>query len=213
MRAPALLALWALLAATAAAAAAVVAVGRFSAGDLSGWEEQSFAGHTSYQLVKDAGRRVLKARAAGTASGLFKEVKIDLRRTPILRWSWKVEGVLAKGDARTKAGDDYPARVYVVWPAFLFWNTKGISYIWANKLPQGQAVPNPFTGKVMMVAVRSGPAQAGRWLHEQRDVLADYRRLFGGEPEPVGAVAVMTDGDNTGGTVTAFYGDISFASR
>jgi hypothetical protein len=202
----------ALMAAGAAAAAGKVVVADWSQG-LAGWEEESFAGHTGYSLVSQDGRRAVKAEAKATASGLFKEMEVSLQETPILRWSWKVEGVLAKGDATKKAGDDYPARVYVVWPATFFWNTKGINYIWANRLPVGEAVPNPFTDNVWMVAVRSGPGEAGQWLSEERNVLEDYRRLFGEEPPPVGAVAIMTDADNTEGAATAWYGDISFHAR
>ena len=64
----------------------------------------------------------------------------------------------------------------------------------------------------MMVVVESGPVKAGTWIVEQRDILADYRHLFGGEPRQIGAVAVMTDTDNTGGEATAWYGDISIST-
>lgn len=193
------------------APAAELKVGNFSAGDLTGWEVKEFKGRTSYSLVADGGRQVLKAQADGTASGLIKEVKVDPRQYPILRWSWKVEGVLAKGDARIKAGDDYAARVYVVFPSLIFWRTRAINYIWANRLPQGQSIPNPFTGNAMMVAVQSGPAQAGTWQSEERNLLEDYRALFGDQPGDIGAVAVMTDTDNTGEKATAYYGDIVLA--
>lgn len=202
-----------LLAAPAAApaAAAELKLGNFSAGDLTGWEVKEFKGRTSYDLVADGGRTVLRAQADGTASGLIKEIKVDPRQYPLLRWSWKVEGVLAKGDAHVKAGDDYAARVYVVFPSLIFWRTRAINYIWANKLPQGQFIANPFTGNAMMVAVRSGPSQAGQWLSEERNLVADYKLLFGEEPGEIGAVAVMTDTDNTGEKAIAYYGDIVLA--
>jgi hypothetical protein len=197
----------------AALGAQQLKLGHFSAGDLSGWEEKSFAGHTKYELVEDRGRKVLKATSQAAASGLFKEVDIDLKKHPILRWSWKVEGVIAGGDARSKSGDDYPARVYMVFPAFFFWNTQGISYIWANKLTQGEAVPNAFAGQVMMLAVESGPQKAGQWLSEERNVYEDYKRLFGEEPPPLGAVAIMTDTDNTKAKAVAYYGDITLSAK
>jgi len=209
--APRLLIVLCLLGLAVPAGAETLQLGDFSAGDLAGWEEKSFTGHTSYELVSDQGRRVLRAQSHQAASGLFKEVEIDLKKYQVLRWSWKVEGVLAKGDARTKAGDDYPARVYVVFPAFLFWNTRGINYIWANKLPQGQAVPNAFASQVIMLAVESGPAKTGQWVSEERNVYEDFKRLFGQEPPTLGAVAIMTDTDNTGGQATAYYGDITLS--
>lgn len=194
-----------------ALAAESITVGSFSAGDLSGWQEKKFQGSTAYTLVQEGGRRVLRAQAQGTASGLFKQVRIDPARTPILRWSWKVAGVHAKGDAHTKAGDDYAARVYVVFPGAWFWQTRGIAYIWANRLPAGHTVANAYSDRLVMVAVRSGAAQADRWLSEERNVYEDYRRLFGRPPPMIGAVVVMTDGDNTGGAAQAYYGDIIFS--
>jgi len=190
-----------------------VTVGNFSAGDLTGWEAKVFKGQTDYQLVRDQGRTVLKAQALASASALIKTLRLDPRQYPLLRWSWKIEGILPLGDERSKAGDDYAARVYVVFPSPLFWRTRAINYIWANRLPRGQALPNAFTANAMMLAVESGPDKAGQWLSEERDLLEDFRRLFGEEPPEIGAVAVMTDADNTGGQAVAYYGDIRLASR
>ncbi|MBI4799239.1 MAG: DUF3047 domain-containing protein [Desulfarculus sp.] len=202
-----------LMAAAGPAWAGEIKVGHFSAGDLGGWEEKVFKGHTRYELVLDQGRAVLRAEADASASALVKTLRLDPRRYPLLRWSWKIEGTLPQGDERGKAGDDYAARVYVVFPSALFWRTRAINYIWANRLPQGQHLPNAFSANAMMVAVRSGPEQAGQWLSEERDVAEDFRRLFGDEPPEMGAVAVMTDADNTGGRAVAYYGDISLAAR
>jgi hypothetical protein len=60
----------------------------------------------------------------------------------------------------------------------------------------------------MMVAVQSGPSQAGRWLNEERDILSDYKSLFGEEPKEAGAIAIMTDTDDTGESAMAWYRDI-----
>jgi hypothetical protein len=197
----------------APAGAGQVVLGAFSRGDLTGWETRSFQGETQYELVMDQGRRVLRARSDNAASGLFKPVEVDLKRFPILSWSWKVSGVAPGGDARRKEGDDYPARIYVFFPSLLFWRTTGIAYIWANKLPLGAWTPNPFTSNIIMLAVDSGPGLAGRWVSRERDVLADYRRFFGRDPPEKCVAAIMTDSDNTGGTVEAYYGDIILKSR
>jgi hypothetical protein len=210
-----LAALWLALALCGAgpAGAGEVKVGNFSAGDLSGWEAKVFQGRTEYVLAQDQGRTVLKAHASASASALLKPLSLDPRQYPLLRWSWKIEGTVPRGDERSKAGDDYAARVYVVFPSALFWRTRAINYIWANHLPKGQALPNAFTANAMMLAVESGPGLAGQWVSEERDLAEDFRRLFGGEPPEIGAVAVMTDTDNTGGEATAYYGDISLATK
>lgn len=64
-----------------------------------------------------------------------------------------------------------------------------------------------------MVAVESGPSMAGQWLTEERDILADYRRLFGEEPGEAEAIAIMTDTDNTGESALAWYGEISLSTE
>ncbi|AJE02958.1 DUF3047 domain-containing protein [Geobacter pickeringii] len=204
-----------LLAATAAAAAVTV-VGRFSAGDLSGWEEQTFRGKkkTRYTLVTEGERTVLRAESHGSASGLIRKVAFDPAASPILRWSWKIAGTVKKGDERTKEGDDYAARIYVVFPRTFFWQTRAINYIWANRLPKGKSLPNAFApGNVMMVAVESGGELAGTWRWEQRNIREDYLRLFGEEPPKAGGVALMTDSDNTGEEALAWYGDITLSPQ
>ena len=151
----------------------------------------------------------------------------------MLMWWWKVAGILSRGDARKKQGDDYPARIYISFQtesSRLSWWEKlqvqayeaiygvepplqTIAYIWANKLAPGQWVDNPYTDRVKMLAVRSGSGQAGQWWQEQRNVLADYRQLFGEDPPPVASIAIMTDADNTGERMSSWYGEITaFAS-
>ncbi len=187
-------------------------IGNFSAGDLTGWRPKVFRGETAYSLILEEGRRVLKARSQAAASGLIKEVRVDPARYPLLRWSWKIEGTIPNGNEQTKAGDDYAARVYVVFPSVLFWKTKAVNYIWANQLPRGESLPNAFTSNAMMVAVESGNGKAGTWVEEERNLYEDYRTLFGEDPPDIGAVALMTDTDNTGGEAVAYYGDITLRS-
>lgn len=181
----------------------------FEKGLGSHWTVKSFKGETMYRVVDDNGNRVLQADSRGTASGLVRKIDLDPRETPILTWRWKVAGTIAQGDERTKAGDDYAARVYVIFPHWFFPKTRTLNYIWANRLPQGEFLPNAYTGNAMMVAVRSGSEQAGQWLSERRDIVADYRRAFGEEPPRIGAIAVMTDTDGTGSTAMAWYDDLA----
>jgi len=191
--------------------AAAREIGRFSSGDLSGWEPQVFKekGETAYSLVKDDGRTVLKARGRHAASGLVRKVNLDPKDFPLLRWSWKVEHTLKGEDVTKKSGDDYAARVYVVFPRFLFWQTRAINYVWSARIPRGSSAPSPYTANSIVVAVESGNEKAGRWQAEERNIFEDYRKYFGEEPPKLGAVAVMTDSDDTGDEVTAWYGDIS----
>ncbi len=173
-----------------------------------GWESKSFQGETRYFPAVVDNVPCLKAVADNSASGLFYKIEYDPAAEPILSWSWIVDNLVSKGDARTKAGDDYPARIYVVFPSLLFWRTRALNYVWANRLPLGQAIPNSFTSNAMMVAVESGPAHLGQWRTYRRNIHEDFRRYFGYEPPKVGAIAIMTDTDNTGEKASACYGAI-----
>lgn len=190
-----------------------IPVSRFSTEGLTGWEAKSFKGLTEYRLVSVDGRTAVKASSHDAASGLIRKMRFHPSKYRYLRWSWKIEGPIKGGDEKRKSGDDYAARVYVVFPGRFFWQTRAINYIWANHLPKGASLPNAYSGNAMMVAVESGPALAGRWLAAERDLLADYRRLFGAEPGEAGAIAIMTDTDNTGASATAWYGDITLSTE
>ena len=172
------------------------------------WKEKSFKALTRYEVVQEDGQRCIKATSDASASALYYEIDFDPSEYPFLAWRWKVSNILAKGDELKKEGDDYAARVYVVFPSALFWRTKAINYIWANKLPQGQSVPNPFTSNACMIAVESGTPHLGQWLEEKRNLLEDFRKCFGEDPPKAGAVAIMTDTDNTGEQAVAWYGPI-----
>jgi hypothetical protein len=203
-----------LLAWIATAQADTVVVGDFSSGDLAGWEEKSFEGATEYWLVTLDGRRVLRAVSNASASGLVKRVDIDLNQTPFLHWRWRVENTLKGTHEQTKQGDDYPARLYlIVSGGPLFWQTRAVNYVWSSSQPVGSSWPNAFASNAVMLAVRSGPAQAGQWVNERHDVRADFRRLLGQGIQRVDAVAIMTDTDNSGQRAVAYYSDIFFSGE
>ena len=198
----------------AALAEARIDVARFSRGDLDGWYPKIFSGETRYTLEPGNGRFVLRAESRATASGLYHEMRVDLEETPILNWSWRVDNVLSGNDERSREGDDYPARVYVVFSGGMaFWRARAVNYVWSSHQPVGSTWPNAYTGNARMIAVQSGSTRVGKWVSERRDVRWDYIRQFGRDPGPVAAVAIMTDTDNTGGMATAWYGDIWFSAH
>lgn len=188
-----------------------VAVSDFAGSGLAGWEERVFKDHTRYTLVEGPTGTVLKADSRASASGLFREMTVNLRETPCLVWSWKVDGVLDGLEETTRGGDDYAARVYVVFSGGpFFWNTRAISYVWSGSNAEGRTWPNAYTDKTTVVVAESGTRGVGRWISEARNVRADYRRLVGEDIEQADAVAVMTDTDNSGKKATAYYADVRF---
>lgn len=196
------------------AAAQTVRVGSFSSGDLAGWDVKSFKGETRYELVRDSGVTVLQASTDGMASGRFRKIRIDLSSTPVLRWRWKIDAPYRGNDEQTKAGDDFPVRIYVVverGPLGL--RSRALNYVWSSGKPVGARWPNPFTSQAVMQAVDSGDAKAGAWVSHQRNVRDDLRAAFGEDYAEIDAVAVMTDGDNGARQARAWYGDITFSSE
>lgn len=201
-----------LLIATEYVMAEELVIGNFSIEGLAGWEQKSFKGITEYRLTRENDTTVVKATSQGVASGLVKKISFDPQKYRYLRWSWKISHTIPGGDETAKAGDDYAARIYVVFPGKYFWQTKAINYIWANNLSMGASIPNAYTANAIMVAVQSGPDNAGQWHVEKRDIFADYKNLFGSDPGEANAIAIMTDTDDTGENATAWYGDITLST-
>jgi len=184
---------------------------------------------TTYELVKDGAQVVVKAMSDSSASGLTKEVRINPKEFPIVRWRWKVDNLLQKSDATRKDGDDYPARLYITFeydPDKVSFGKKikykagqalfgdipigAISYVWETKAPVGAIIDNAYTDFVKMVVVESGPSNIGLWVDEERNIYEDYKKAFGEEPPMINGVAIMSDTDNTKERATAYYGDIVF---
>ncbi len=198
-----------------------------------GWEPLVFKKidqHTRYDLVSDAGGVVVRAVSDAAASGLIRMIEIDPTEYPILEWRWKVTNILKKGDVTNKEGDDYPARIYITFaydPSKLSFTdrikykvakmmygkyppTGTINYIWGSQAVVDRIVVSPYTNRSMMIAVTSGAEKINQWVTQKRNLLEDYRNAFQTDPPLISGVAIMTDTDNTGESVTAFYGDIVF---
>ncbi len=199
----------------------------------SGWKPLTFSRineHTQYFLVKNGDTVVVKAVSERSASGLAREITIDPNEYPFVEWRWKVENILEKGDVSRKEGDDYSARLYIMFAydsskvgifekikyeaAKLFYGQyppiATINYIWANHASVGTVVPNPYTGRAQMIVTQSGSDKLNQWVTVQRNILDDYQDAFGEAPSKISGVAIMTDSDNTQESVIAYYGDIVF---
>ncbi|MCF6267310.1 MAG: DUF3047 domain-containing protein [Desulfuromusa sp.] len=193
---------------------APIQIGLFSENSLNGWKEKKFVNQTSYRLVKQDNQTVLQAKAEASSSGLFKKVVVDLTTHPYLNWRWKLEKGHPPLAERTKEGDDYAARIYVIVKGGLaFWKTKAINYVWSSTEEKGATWPSAFAGNyAILLAVRSPEDKKGIWYQEKRNVYEDFKKIFGEEIKKIQAVAIMTDSDNSKGSVRASYGDISFTA-
>jgi hypothetical protein len=171
------------------------------------WSAENFKNRTVYSLDGPA----LRATCNDSASGLFLRKPIDLRATPILEWSWRVDTVFSGGaDERKKGGDDFPARIYVVRDGGLLpWRTQAISYVWSSSEPVGSDWPNPYASQARMVVLRSGPADpASGLVGERRNLREDFRKYHGVELDSLDALAIMTDCDDRSAKAEALYGTL-----
>ena len=166
-----------------------------------------------FTVVNHDGRRALHLRSTDESSTVSKDIKgkVKLKETPILEWSWKVVTLPKGADSRSKHTDDQAAQLYVSWPRFpQAVRSRIIGYIWDTTAPQGLVVQSEKTSTVTYVVVRSGPGELGKWLTERRNVVEDYRKIYGEEPDNPGAVSIAIDSDDTHSTAEAFFGAIVF---
>lgn len=200
------------------------------------WLRQSLPGverQNTFELVADAGRTVLEVRSDAAASTLTHALAIDPAQSPRLQWRWKVSRALTGSDFSRKSGDDYAARVYVLFDypveklslgdrvkmslgRTLYGAelpTAAIAYVWGTAQKPDETGPNPYTDRVQMIVVDSGGGQAGQWREVERDLAADFRAVFGDEAPRVVGIAVSADTDNTGEAVVARFGDLRFLPR
>ena len=185
---------------------------------------------TRYRAATHQGRQVLHALANGSATGLNCPVSIDPTRTGRLHFSWQARAVAERGDVAHAELDDCPARLVLAFGGDdtrlplrdrLFYEQvelftghrlpyATLMYVWDGGAQAVESVHrNHRTPRIQYLAVESGGARCGRWLHYQRDVAADFLRVFGEAPGPITSVGVLTDADALKIDLEAWYGDIS----
>ena len=169
---------------------------------------------TNYKVVSEDGNLVLKAESAKSASTLWRMLRLQPVHAGVVSWRWKVARSLSENTKeRTKSGDDYAARLLLIFDPDLFsWRTRAICYVWAGNEAVGSVYRSPYASSVATVVVESGDEHSGQWITEQRDFVADFRSIFGQTPEMVTAIAIMVDTDNTDSRATAWFDDIVIAA-
>lgn len=191
----------------------VINVAYFSKMDLDGWKNKSFKGETQYTLIDENQKFYLQANSMQSASALYKKIKVNIHETPYLNWSWRVDQALPPLKEMEKSGDDYAARIYVVFKTGITpLSARALNYVWSSNAPADEFWPNAFTEKAIMIPLRSNQDKSNIWQHEKINVTEDLLQHFGKLPKYIDGVAIMTDTDNSKGTASASYGDIYFSS-
>lgn len=185
---------------------------------------------TLYEFVEEQGAIVLHATADGAASLVGYKTTFDLSAAPMLSWRWKINRLIGAADNSVASKEDSPVRIVLEFEgdkSKLSLSDRStiaagkvlsgrelpyatLMYIWSNKEPVGKVVPNPRSARVQMVVASSGSSGVGAWQTISRNAVDDYKKAFNEEPGRLTGVAVLTDTDNTGESVEAWYGDIVF---
>lgn len=185
---------------------------------------------TQYQLVRKDNTTVLHARAEGSSSGLMQRVDLDPHEQPWLHWDWRIGGLIEKADNTQRATEDSPVRIILGFDGdkdslpfadqIMFETAKLLTghdfpyatlmYIWENSAPVGTVIRSGHSGRIKMVVAARGKDGIGEWRNFARNVVTDYEKAFGEKPGKLIGVGVLSDTDNTGEVVEAWYGDIRF---
>jgi Protein of unknown function (DUF3047) len=196
------------------------------------WHPYTLPGkrETVYRFTRKDGRRVIEARADGSASMLRRKLDMPAESLAELSWSWWVDAPLADADLADADRTDAPASVMLAFdgdkarlPArarLMFDLARALTgeeppyatlvYTWSTQAPPETVVRNPRSDRIRKIVVDSGSSQAKQWREHRRNVVADYQKAFGEPPGRLIGVAVFTDADNTRSKARAWYGPINF---
>lgn len=196
------------------------------------WEHQVFMNRrpTRYQATEHAGRPALKAEAVGSNSTLNLPLTPPPGALPKrFHFSLFVPALNPVFNLREKGEDDSVARLILSFDGDRnkAWKARdhivselssliagkplpyaSIMYVWDNRYPVGSVIPNPYTDRIRHIVVESGPQRLNRWVDFDRDIEADFRLAFGEAPGPMVGLGLMTDSNNSGAEVSAWYGPI-----
>jgi len=196
-----------------------------------GWTLFELAnGHkqTKYDRVDSEKGTVVRARSEGAISTLKVDHRIDLTTHPILTWRWKIDRLAKTANVRDRTRNDITAAVILGFEhddltllqrlkhftlrimGYHIASQRALIYFWGSQAERGSVSKNLHADWFTQIAVRSGSTHVGTWVPERRNVLKDYRTIYGTEPPPIVNVSITTETNNTQEPVTAYYGDILF---
>jgi hypothetical protein len=181
-----------------------------------GWQGQRWGSpRYDFTVAAEGSTKVLHLRSENDSSTISKEVKVDTAQYPLVTWRWKVVKLPPRGDARRSETDDEAAQLYVTFPRFpKEVRSRIIGYIWDSNAPEGSVFPSAKVSSVNFVVVRSGSADLGKWLTETRNVVEDFKRIYREAPgEPVGAVTISINSQNTNASAESYFGEIAFKKQ
>ncbi len=206
-----------LLIATHASLADEIKVFDFTKTELSKLEVRKVRGadnKTIYTLGTNENGNFLKSVAENAASGLGKEIKIDLNKTPFINITWKIEKDLSGIKENTKKGHDFAARVFVIKKtgATLLSN-RAINYVFSSNNEVGSNWPSPYTKKSIDNVLASTKNDLNEWITVKANVKDDFKRFHNLDVNELDGLAIMSDTDNSKMKSIAYFQNIYFSTE
>jgi Protein of unknown function (DUF3047) len=194
---------------------AVIILDTRNSDDLLAWNKHTLSSSARWQVVDDSGDRVIKLRSDASSVSLEKRIVVDLRQTPCIEWEWKVTALPKGGHFAAAGSDDQAGQLLVTFPKSLFERRKVITYLWDSTAVKGTMAdaPGPFFLHIRAVVVESGDSQLGQWILEKRNLLEDFRALFGSTPDSAIGLRIQLNSQHTRSEAEAFWRTIRFTSQ
>ena len=175
------------------------------------WALKEFTGSAKVRVEKVGSHFAVRLSSDQASFSLHKDVVVDVTQYSYLSWAWRVDRLPRSGDARQKETDDQAAQLYVVFPRFpALVRSQIIGYIWDSTAPAGTVLNSTSNPLVKLIVLRSGVDRLGQWTVETRNVLEDYRRLFGGAPPKVGRVSLLINSQHTKSAAESWFAGLVF---
>ena len=186
----------------------------FTEKELKTLKVKKVKGETTWSLGFNENGNFIKAESEGKGSGLGKEVKINLLKTPFINITWKVEKGLSGIVENTKKGHDYAARVFVIKKTGSTpLSNRAINYVFSSNNDVGRNWPSPYTKKSIDYVLSSTKDNLNIWVTVKANVKEDFMRLLGIDVSEISGVAIMTDTDNSKLKAISYYQDIYFSEE
>ena len=169
---------------------------------------------TIYTLGSNDNGNYYKAIADNAASGLGKEIKIDLNKTPIINITWKIEKDLPGIKENTKKGHDFAARVFAVKKTGATpLSNRAINYVFSSNSEIGFNSPSPYTKKSIDNVLATTKDNLNKWITVKANVKEDFKRFHDLEVNELDGLAIMSDTDNSKMKAVAYYQNIYFSAQ
>ena len=169
---------------------------------------------TEYQIGSNANGNFLRAKAEGQASGLGKEIKINLDKTPFINITWKVEKNLNGINERSKKGHDFAATVFgVKKTGITALSNRAINYVFSSNEDIGENWNSPYTKNSIDYVLSTTKITDNEWITVKSNVKNDFKNLHNLDVNEIDGVAILTDTDNSKMKAVSYYQNIYFSSE